>query len=89
MAGMVQPRRPPVYRRGAPRCAPQAGGHAGPPLQKINYLSERNLVLQAISKPVVFVILNEVKDLNLVQKRDSSRRSQRMALSYGSLSTAD
>ena len=23
------------YRRGAPMCAPRAGGHAGPPLQKI------------------------------------------------------
>jgi hypothetical protein len=32
--------------------------------------------LQAISKPVFSVILNEVNDLNLLKKRDSSLRSE-------------
>jgi hypothetical protein len=32
--------------------------------------------LEAISRPVFAVILNEVKDLNLLKLRDSSRRSE-------------
>jgi hypothetical protein len=45
-------------------------------------------LLQALSKPVLFVILNGVKDLNLLKIRDSSLRSELQVISQLGFETA-